>query len=172
MPINPLSAKSLDSDVPDRPFIFVVEGRYQNWIKPIILLECLDKEYDAICLDGPATRTDWYTKIHPQRYVPAMIDSSMGKRVTSWDSSQILMYLASKYDVEKAWCGSTVAEELEIGNWLTFETASLGYVPCNINVYQDTNGAVIDQLQSTGSGMRSGSPKTRIQRPKKSRIRF
>ncbi|KAK1243196.1 hypothetical protein MKX07_003824 [Trichoderma sp. CBMAI-0711] len=126
MPINLLSAKSLDSDVPDKPLVFVVEGRYQNWIKPIILLECLNKEYDAVCLDGPATRTDWYTKIHPQRYVPALIDNSMGKRVTSWDSSQILMYLASTYDVEKAWCGSTVAEELEIGNWLTFETASLG----------------------------------------------
>ncbi|PTB62205.1 glutathione S-transferase [Trichoderma citrinoviride] len=126
MPINAQSAKSLDTDVPDKPLIFVVEGRYQNWIKPIILLECLNKEYDAVCLDGPATRTDWYTRLHPQRYVPAMIDSSMGKRVTSWDSSQILVYLASKYDVEKAWGGSTVAEELEIGNWLTFETASLG----------------------------------------------
>ncbi|KAL6862020.1 membrane dipeptidase domain-containing protein [Trichoderma novae-zelandiae] len=126
MPINPLSAKSLDLDVPDKPLIFVVDGRYQNWIKPIILLECLNKEYDAVCLDGPATRTDWYTRIHPQKYVPALIDSSMGKRVTSWDSSQILVYLASKYDVEKAWSGSTLAEELEIGNWLTFETASLG----------------------------------------------
>ncbi|KAL7942004.1 membrane dipeptidase domain-containing protein [Trichoderma barbatum] len=126
MPINKLSAKSLDLDVPDKPLIFVVDGRYQNWIKPIILLECLNKEYDAVCLDGPATRTEWYTRIHPQQYVPAMIDSSLGERITSWDSSQILLHLASKYDVEKSWAGSTVAEQVEIGNWLTFETASLG----------------------------------------------
>lgn len=128
MPINRLSAKSLDLDVPDKPLIFVVEGRYQNWIKPIILLECMNKDYDAVCLDGPATRTEWYTRIHPQKYVPAMIDSSLGERITSWDSSQILLHLANKYDVEKSWSGSTAAEQLEIGNWLTFETASLGYV--------------------------------------------
>ncbi|KAK0758271.1 hypothetical protein N5P37_009573 [Trichoderma harzianum] len=126
MPINKLSAKSLDLDVPDKPLIFVVEGRYQNWIKPIILLECINKDYDAVCLDGPATRTEWYTRIHPQKYVPAMIDSSLGERITSWDSSQILLHLANKYDVEKSWSGSTAAEQLEIGNWLTFETASLG----------------------------------------------
>ncbi|KAM6483889.1 membrane dipeptidase-domain-containing protein [Trichoderma sp. SZMC 28011] len=126
MPINKLSAKSLDLDVPDKPLIFVVEGRYQNWIKPIILLECINKDYDAVCLDGPATRTEWYTRIHPQKYVPAMIDSSLGERITAWDSSQILLHLANKYDVEKSWSGSTVAEQLEIGNWLTFETASLG----------------------------------------------
>ncbi|OAQ61130.1 hypothetical protein VFPPC_13216 [Pochonia chlamydosporia 170] len=126
MPINILSAKSLDNDIPDKPLVFVVEGRYQNWIKPIILLECLGIDYDAPCLDGPATRTDWFTKIHPQRYVPAMIDEEDGQRVTSWDSSQILQYIAKKYDVQKNYCGSTAAEELEIGNWLTFETASLG----------------------------------------------
>lgn len=128
MPINILSARSLDNDIPDKPLVFVVEGRYQNWIKPIILLECLGIDYDAPCLDGPATRTDWFTKIHPQRYVPAMIDEEDGQRVTSWDSSQILQYIAKKYDVKKSYCGSTAAEELEIGNWLTFETASLGYV--------------------------------------------
>ncbi|OAA41285.1 Thioredoxin-like fold protein [Metarhizium rileyi] len=131
MPINKLSAKSLDCDIPDKPLIFVVEGRYQNWIKPIILLEHLGINYDAVCLDGPATRTDWYTRIHPQRYVPAMLDEEDGKRVVCWDSSQMLQYLSKKYDVEKKCCGSTAAEELAIGNWVTFETASLGYVHCS-----------------------------------------
>lgn len=128
MPINKFSAKSLDTDVPDKPLIFVMEGRYQNWIKPIMLLECLGIEYDAACLDGPATRTDWFTKLHPQRYVPAMIDSENGRRVSSWDSSQMLLHLANKYDAEKLWGGQDAAEHLEIGNWLTFETASLGLV--------------------------------------------
>ncbi|RYP29370.1 hypothetical protein DL767_006756 [Monosporascus sp. MG133] len=126
MPINKFSAKSLDTDVPDKPLVFVVQGRYQNWIKPIILLECLGIDYDSACLDGPATRTDWYTKIHPQRYVPALIDAEKDKRVTSWDSSQILQYLANKYDAEMTWNGKTQEEQLEVGNWLTFETASLG----------------------------------------------
>jgi glutathione S-transferase len=139
MPINKFSAKSLDSDVPDKPLIFVVEGRYQNWIKPIILLESLGKGYDAVCIDGPATRTKWFKKIHPQEYVPAMIDSHLGERITSWDSSQILLHLANKYDVEKSWAGSNLAEQLEIGNWLTFETASLGYVICALNLEYKSN---------------------------------
>jgi gliotoxin/aspirochlorine biosynthesis glutathione S-transferase len=126
MPINKFSARSLDQDVPDKPLIFVVEGRYQNWIKPIILLEALGVKYDSACLDGPATRTEWYTKIHPQRYVPAMIDSHEGKRITSWDSTQILQHLASRYDIKMMWIGQNAQERLEIGNWLTFETASLG----------------------------------------------
>ncbi|KAJ4342313.1 hypothetical protein N0V95_006988 [Ascochyta clinopodiicola] len=126
MGINKLSATALDTGVPDKPLIFVVEGRYQNWIKPVILLECLGKDYDTACLDGPATRTDWYAKIHPQKYVPALIDSHEGKRITSWDSSQMLQYLASRYDEGSSWGGISLAEQLEIGNWLTFETASLG----------------------------------------------
>lgn len=126
MPIKQFSAKSLDTDVPDKPLVFVVEGRYQNWIKPIILLESLKVDYDAVCLDGPATRADWYTQIHPQRYVPALIDAEQGRRVTAWDSSMILQYLGKKYDTTGAWTGASPGEELEIGNWLTFETASLG----------------------------------------------
>ncbi|KAF2092847.1 glutathione S-transferase [Rhizodiscina lignyota] len=103
-----------------------ISSRYQNWIKPVILLECLGVDYDYACLDGPATRTDWYTAIHPQRYVPAIIDAEQGQRVISWDSSQILVYLANKYDKGLLWNGWNAAEQLEIGNWLTFETASLG----------------------------------------------
>jgi glutathione S-transferase len=127
MGINKYSASSLDTDIPDKPLVFVVEGRYQNWIKPVILLECLGTQYETVCLDGPATRTDWYTRIHPQRYVPALIDSFDGRRITSWDSSQILQYLAARYDNGSSWGGRDLAEHLEIGNWLTFETASLGY---------------------------------------------
>jgi glutathione S-transferase len=128
MPVNKFSATSLDTDVPDKPLVFVVEGRHQNWIKPIILLECLGVDHDTLCLDGPATRTDWYTRIHPQRYVPALIDSEQGKRVTSWDSSTMLQYLGNKYDKAGTWIGANLGEQLELGNWLTFETASLGFV--------------------------------------------
>lgn len=126
MPINKFSAKSLDTDVPDKPLIFVMEGRYQNWIKPIMLLECLEVAFDAACIDGPTTRSDWYTRVHPQRYVPAMVDAEDGQRVSSWDSSQMLQYLSAKYDTSQLWNGKNAAENLEICNWLTFETASLG----------------------------------------------
>jgi glutathione S-transferase len=169
MPIDKLSAKSLDNDVPDKPLVFVVTGRYQNWIKPIILLEHLGVNYDSACLDGPATRSDWYTRIHPQQYVPALIDAEHGKRVISWDSSQMLHYLAHKYDVEKRTCGANVAEELEIGNWLTFETASLGYVDF---VCVSAPADKIVQLQSTGCGIKFASRRTRTRKPRRSRKEF
>lgn len=170
MPIHKFSAKSLDGDIPDKPLIFVVEGRYQNWIKPIILLECLGIDYDTACLDGPATRTEWYTKIHPQRYVPAMIDAEQGNRVTVWDSSQILQYLANKYDEKMLWNGTSPEEQVEIGNWLTFETASLGYITV-LETLVMRKLTVVGQLRSTGYGMRFASQKTRTPKLRRSEVR-
>ena len=135
MPISKFSARSLDQDVPDKPLVFIVTGRCQNWIKPLILLNCLGIDYDTACIDGPTTRTEWYTKIHPQRYVPAVIDCEEDTRVVAWDSSQILQYFANKYDRNGLWNGATPKEQLEIGNWLTFETASLGYTYFSNRVY-------------------------------------
>ncbi len=60
--------------------------------------------------------------------VPAFIDNNNGKRVVLWDSSSILEYLGTRYDNAKLWTGKSLDEMVEIWNWLTFETASLGYV--------------------------------------------
>lgn len=128
MPIQLGSAASIASDVPDRPLIFIVEGRYQNWIKPLILLESLGVKYEIVILDGPATRTDWFTALHPQRYVPALLDGVDGQRTFLWDSSAMLEYLAERYDQNNEWSGRDIKERNEVRNWLTFETASLGQV--------------------------------------------
>ncbi|KAF7596691.1 hypothetical protein BBP40_000614 [Aspergillus hancockii] len=126
MPIQLDSAASIASDVPDRPLVFIVESRYQNWIKPLILLESLELPHDVVVLDGPATRTGWFTALHPQRYVPALLDAVDGQRTHLWDSSAMLEYLAERYDSKNEWFGRDTKEKNEIRNWLTFETASLG----------------------------------------------
>ncbi|OJJ45947.1 hypothetical protein ASPZODRAFT_68717 [Penicilliopsis zonata CBS 506.65] len=126
MPIQLTSSASISNDVPDRPLVFTVEGRYQNWIKPLILLESLGIPHDVVVLDGPTTRTDWFTALHPQRYVPALLDGVDGQRTYVWDSSAMLEYLAERYDTAHAWSGRDMCEKNEIRNWLTFETASLG----------------------------------------------
>jgi glutathione S-transferase len=122
-----LSIQSILQDVPAKPTLFIVEGRYQNWIKPLMLMEELGIDSDVICLPGiSALRTEWYGTIHPQRMVPALIDELDGEKVALWDSSSILLYLTQRYDTERRWGGRNLAEDVEIWNWLIFETASLG----------------------------------------------
>lgn len=127
MPLDVNSSRSLVEDVPDIPTLLLVEGRYQNWIKPVILLEYLQIPWQYAVLDKVAAAADWFRKIHPQLYVPALIDSVDGERVVVWDSSTILSYMGERYDARKQLVGKTLQESAEISNWLTFETASIGY---------------------------------------------
>ncbi|KAA8895459.1 glutathione S-transferase [Sphaerosporella brunnea] len=122
-----LSIRSILQAIPKKPTLFIIEGRYQNWIKPLMLMEELGIDRDVICLPGvPAMKTEWYGKIHPQRMVPALVDELHGEKVTLWDSSSIMLYLTQRYDTERKWRGRNLAEDIEIWNWLIFETASLG----------------------------------------------
>jgi gliotoxin/aspirochlorine biosynthesis glutathione S-transferase len=120
------SSESIVRDKPNKPTIFIVEGRYQNWIKPIILLESLGAPYDTVVLDSAATSSEWFRNIHPQRMVPALVDAHREDRFNLWDSSSMLDYLGHRYDSSKEWVGKTWPENAEVSNWLTFETASLG----------------------------------------------
>ena len=127
MTINHNSITSLTTDVPDKATLIIVEGRYQNWIKPLIVLESLKVPYDTVVLNGlPHMKTEWYGKIHPQRMVPALIDNAGGDRVVIWDSTSILMYLCDRYDVKRQWTGRTLGDTVEVWNWLIFQTASFG----------------------------------------------
>lgn len=120
------SSESLIRDKPERPTVLIVEGRYQNWIKPLILLESLGVSYDTVVLDGAAASSEWFRNIHPQRMVPAILDVDGEDRINLWDSSSILDYIGHRYDGQKQWVGETLLENVEVSNWLTFETASLG----------------------------------------------
>jgi glutathione S-transferase len=123
------SIESLVNDVPEKPTLFIVEGRYQNWIKPLIILEALHIPHDVICLAGlPAMKTDWYRTIHPQRMVPAFIDRAVdneNERIVLWDSAAMMTYLTDRYDPSCLWTGSSSRERVEVLNWVTFATASL-----------------------------------------------
>lgn len=120
------SVESLTKGTPDKPVVFLVQGRYQNWIKPIIILEYLGIDWQPVVLSDPDSGTDWYSTIHPYKYLPAVIDNVDGERTVLWDSTAILAYLSERYDSEKSLYGRTMKERLEIQNWLIFETANLG----------------------------------------------
>jgi gliotoxin/aspirochlorine biosynthesis glutathione S-transferase len=130
MTMDHRSIRSLTTDTPDKATLVIVQGRYQNWIKPLILLQALKVPFQPVVLNGlPHMKTEWYRKIHPQRMVPALIDNVDGKRVVIWDSTGIMMYLCDRHDIEKRWTGKTMDEMAEVYNWLIFQTASFGYGP-------------------------------------------
>ncbi|KAH7048244.1 glutathione S-transferase [Macrophomina phaseolina] len=126
MPIDVTSSRSLVEDVPDIPTLLLVEGRYQNWIKPVIYLEYLQIPWQYAVLDKVAAAAEWFRQIHPLLYVPALIDNVDDERLVLWDSSAILSYLGERYDKQKQLVGRTMRENAEISSWLTFETASIG----------------------------------------------
>ncbi|KAK0638014.1 Glutathione S-transferase gliG [Lasiodiplodia hormozganensis] len=143
--IDITSSRSLTSDIPDIPCLLIVEGRYQNWIKPVILFEALGVPWDPVVLDREAAAADWFRKIHPQLYVPALIDKADGGRVQLWDSTTILIYLGQHYDTAKQFVGKSSQEDVEIGNWLMFETASLGPTAKYWVWYDMRTGADVNQ---------------------------
>lgn len=126
MPFDIHSSASLTKDTPDKPVLFMVQGRYQNWIKPVMMLEYLQIPWQPVVLSDPDSGTEWYSTIHPYKYLPALIDEVDGERTVLWDSSTILQYLGEKYDPTLRLVGKTMKEKLEIWNWLIFETANLG----------------------------------------------
>lgn len=104
-----------------------------------MLVEELGIDCDVICLPGLDTmKAEWYRKIHPQGMVPALVDSVGGKRITLWDSSSIMLYLTERYDKERKWRGRNIAEDIEVWNWLIFETASLGWVQLLVAKMEET----------------------------------
>ncbi|KAE9961554.1 hypothetical protein EG328_002563 [Venturia inaequalis] len=99
---------------------------YQTWIKVAILLEALEVPYDLVVLAGAKDMyTEWYREIHPQQYVPALVDSIDGERFVLWDSTAIILYITDRYDKEGKWtdhgCGSSRAA---VGNWSFFHACS------------------------------------------------
>jgi glutathione S-transferase len=116
------SIDSLVHGVPDKPILFASLPSYQTWIKVAILLEALEVPYDLVVLAGAEELyTEWYKKIHPQQYVPALVDQVDGKRFELWDSTAIIMYICERYDKEGIWCPRAWSKSrADAGNWSFF----------------------------------------------------
>jgi glutathione S-transferase len=74
------------------------------------------------------TRDEWYYKIHPERYVPALKDwdEECKKEVVVFEGTACLQYLADKFDVEGVWRGRNAWEKGLILSWTAYQTAGLG----------------------------------------------
>lgn len=74
------------------------------------------------------TKDQWYTRIHPERYVPALKDQDpeTKQEVIVFESTACLQYLADGFDQDGAWQGRTVWEKAAVLSWTAYQTAGLG----------------------------------------------
>jgi glutathione S-transferase len=74
------------------------------------------------------TKDEWYRKIHPERYVPALRDEcpQTKKEVVVFESTACLQYLADRFDVAGLWSGRNAWERAAVHSWTAYQTAGLG----------------------------------------------
>jgi glutathione S-transferase len=98
---------------------------YINYIKPLMLAEELQFPY---CISVIDTTQEWFYKIHPERYVPALKDQDpvTGEEIAVFEGTACLQYLADRFDTEGLWTGKTAAERAAVFTWTAYQTAGLG----------------------------------------------
>jgi glutathione S-transferase len=74
------------------------------------------------------TTQEWFYKIHPERYVPALRDQDpeTGEEVVVFEGTACLQYLAERFDSDRVWTGRTAAEKAAVLSWTAYQTAGLG----------------------------------------------
>lgn len=93
-----------------------------------MLAEELQCPYVVSVID---TKDEWYYKIHPERYVPALKDwdAVTNKEVIVFESTACLQYLAERFDADGYWNGTNTFEKGAILSWTAYQTAGLGCGP-------------------------------------------
>ena len=102
---------------------------YINYIKPLILAEELQCPHVISVIDS---QDEWYYRIHPERYVPALRDQDpeTKEEIAVFEGTGCLQYLAERFDIDGSWNGRTVAEKAAVLSWTAYQTAGLGFVGC------------------------------------------
>lgn len=78
------------------------------------------------------TKEEWYYKVHPERYVPALKDQDpvTKQEIFVFESTACLQYLAERFDTEGYWAGRNAWERAQVLSWTAYQTAGLGHVSC------------------------------------------
>lgn len=111
--------------IPRLTFLVADQTSYINYIKPLMLAEELQFPHVISVID---TTEEWFYKIHPERYVPALKDQDpeTGEEVVVFEGTACLQYLAERFDPEGLWSGKTAAEKAAVLTWTAYQTAGLG----------------------------------------------
>ncbi|MCJ1380204.1 hypothetical protein MMC17_003307 [Xylographa soralifera] len=117
-----------DTAYDGRVVLYIVKAdhtSYINYIKPLILAEELQFPHVISVID---TKEQWYYKIHPERYVPALKDQDpeTKEEIIVFEGTACLQYLAGRFDSDGTWSGRTTKERGEVLSWTAYQTAGLG----------------------------------------------
>lgn len=101
------------------------ETSYINYVKPLIMAREVKAPHVISIVD---TRDEWYSSVHPERYVPALKDQDpqTGEDVVVFEGTACLQYLADRWDGDGAWTGRTVREKGAVMSWTEYQTAGIG----------------------------------------------
>lgn len=104
------------------------ETSYINYIKPLILAKELGCPHVVSIID---TQSQWFYRIHPERYVPALRDQDpeTQQEVVVFEATACIQYLADRFDSTGEWSGRNAAEKGQVLSWTAYQTAGLGYKP-------------------------------------------
>lgn len=94
-------------------------------MKPLILAAELKIPHIIAVID---TKEEWYGRIHPERFVPAIRDRCFVTKQDTvvFESTACLQYLAEQYDGQREWLGRNAWEKAQVQSWTAYQTAGLG----------------------------------------------
>ncbi|MGT2887548.1 glutathione-dependent disulfide-bond oxidoreductase [Streptococcus didelphis] len=104
-----------------------------NGLKPLIMFEELkelgiaDASYNAYKIDisqGQQFGSD-FVKINPNSKIPALLDLSKGKGIRVFESANILLYLAEKFQL---FMDFELEKRTEVLNWLFWQTGAAPFL--------------------------------------------
>ncbi|KAF4626876.1 hypothetical protein G7Y89_g11283 [Cudoniella acicularis] len=128
--LQPSNGEIINGDVKydGRVILYIIKAdqtSYINYIKPLILAEELQFPFVISIVD---TKDEWFYKIHPERYVPALRDEDpvSKKEVIVFEGTACLQYLAERFDTDGAWSGRNAWEKAQVLTWTAYQTAGLG----------------------------------------------
>ncbi|KAJ5107505.1 hypothetical protein N7456_004180 [Penicillium angulare] len=117
-----------DLEYDGRVILYIIkadETSWINYIKPIILAKELDIPHVLSIID---TKSQWYYKVHPERYVPALKDRDpeTNQNTIVFEGTACVQYLADRFDTDGKWQGRTSWEKAQILSWTAYQTAGIG----------------------------------------------
>ncbi|KAK4176248.1 hypothetical protein QBC36DRAFT_378672 [Triangularia setosa] len=104
-----------------------------NSLKPLMLIEALSIPHSIHLIQSLQEET-WLHSVNPFKLLPAMEDAELyttgdgitQRRLNIFDSSACLLFLADKYDADRAWLGRGLTERTIVMSWVVAYAAGLG----------------------------------------------